>query len=172
MTDEKKRIPPQAPNRGPRPRIPVSRAPRVPVETRARPQAATTPRAPGFSILRKTRLELEARFGAPVSVEDRTLVFVDGVEPLRAMRLHVFLSEEGTVRFARIELPVPERMRSERIWACASRYNGGHIAGGELLPHTLAGGLRAWHFAGNYWVFPQKDEAGFIFGIKIWQEPV
>ena len=150
----------------------MSRTPRVPVETRTRPQAPAPPRAPGFSVLRKTRQELEARFGAPVSVEDRTLVFVDGVELLRSMRLHVFLSEEGTVRFARIELPVPERMRSERLFECAARYNGGHTGGGELLPHTLAGGLRAWHFVGNYWAFPQKDEAGFIFGIKIWQEPV
>ena len=130
------------------------------------------PRGDTFCVLRRTRAELERRFGAPLSGEEPTLVFADGADPLRANRLHVFLRDDGTVKLARVELATPVRLRPEKLFEIVARFNGGHVGMPELLPHTLAGGLRAWHFAGSWWAFPQKDEAGCVFGVKLWQEPL
>lgn len=109
------------------------------------------------------------RFGQPVDETDRALTFVDG-EGARAVRVHVLLTEGGTVHTARLELPSPMRMRPETIFGWVARYNGNHVRLPELRPHTVAGGLRAWHFEGGWWAWPLKDEAGCIRGFKIWQE--
>lgn len=115
---------------------------------------------------------MNKRFGRSEVRSDRVTVWFDGRDQDQATALECLMSPNDIVVTARIVLASAKRMKPAEMLRWISKYNGNNVKNPAWVQHSFGAGIRVISFHSNYWAFPQRDELGCVYGIKIWFEPL